>query len=60
MQLHSPRLIGFGIKDHEGFEEACTYSDGAIIGSAFIQHLSQHGSSANSIDTFVKKVKGEF
>ncbi len=40
MELGIPRLIGFGISNAETFQTACSYSDGAIIGSAFIKSLS--------------------
>lgn len=40
MQLNNPRLIGFGISDNDTFSTACKYASGAIIGSAFIRHLS--------------------
>ncbi|NJK82472.1 MAG: tryptophan synthase subunit alpha, partial [Saprospiraceae bacterium] len=33
MQLKHPRLIGFGISNHETFKTACAYANGAIIGS---------------------------
>lgn len=39
MNLPRPRLIGFGITNRETFETACQYSQGAIIGSAFIRAL---------------------
>ncbi|MFD2720034.1 tryptophan synthase subunit alpha [Hymenobacter monticola] len=39
MNLNSPRLIGFGIADKAGFDRACQYADGAIIGSALIRAL---------------------
>lgn len=39
LQLKNPRLIGFGISSPETFATACRYANGAIIGSAFIQHL---------------------
>lgn len=42
MNLANPRLIGFGISNHQTFETACQYADGAIIGSAFIRHLGQN------------------
>lgn len=40
MQLKNPVLVGFGIKDKKSFDAACKYSNGAIIGSAYIQALS--------------------
>lgn len=39
MQLSNPALIGFGIHDKTTFNKACSYADGAIIGSAFIKEL---------------------
>ena len=35
--------IGFGISDYQTFSKACQYSNGAIIGSAFIKYLSCQG-----------------
>lgn len=40
LNLENPHLIGFGISDHESFERVCRWAPGAIIGSAFIRHLS--------------------
>jgi tryptophan synthase alpha chain len=37
--LRNPVLVGFGIKDKQGFEMACAHANGAIIGSAFIKAL---------------------
>jgi tryptophan synthase alpha chain len=37
--LQNPVLVGFGIKDKAGFDAACEYAQGAIIGSAFIKAL---------------------
>jgi tryptophan synthase alpha chain len=57
MNLKNPTLIGFGIKDKETYENACKYSNGAIIGTAFIQHLKQHGTTKESIQTFIKNIR---
>jgi tryptophan synthase alpha chain len=40
MQLKNPILVGFGIKDKQTFEAACKYTNGAIIGTAYIKALS--------------------
>jgi len=40
LKLKSPILIGFGISSKTSFKNACKYSNGAIIGSAFIDVLS--------------------
>jgi tryptophan synthase alpha chain len=39
MNLRNPVLIGFGIKDKQTFEAACSFANGAIIGSAYIKAL---------------------
>jgi len=57
MQLRNPRLIGFGINDHETFDTACQYANGAIVGSAFIRHLQDHGTSPESIRAFVGTIR---
>ena len=42
MNLKNPVLVGFGIKDKQTFEAACQYSNGAIIGSAYIKALEKN------------------
>lgn len=54
MALKNPQIIGFGISDNTTFSQATHQAKGAIIGSAFIKHLSQTG--IGSIDTFVKRI----
>ena len=39
MGLKNPVLIGFGIKDKQSFSKACSFANGAIIGTAFIRVL---------------------
>jgi tryptophan synthase alpha chain len=39
MQLKNPVLVGFGIKDKATFEAACQFTNGSIIGSAYIKAL---------------------
>ena len=57
MNLRNPRLIGFGISDQETFNTASQYANGAIVGSAFIRHLQDHGTSAESIQSFVQTIR---
>jgi len=58
MNLKNPKLIGFGISDNESFSKACTYANGAIIGSAFIKHLANNKKSIQeSVQDFVYKIK---
>ncbi|MDP9041338.1 MAG: tryptophan synthase subunit alpha [Bacteroidota bacterium] len=39
MNLQNPILIGFGIKDKSSFSKACSFANGAIIGTAFIKAM---------------------
>ncbi|MCR9288081.1 MAG: tryptophan synthase subunit alpha [Bacteroidetes bacterium] len=57
MNLKTPRLIGFGISDNKTFSTACKYANGAIIGSAFIRALNKSENLADTIHSFVKKIK---
>ncbi len=56
-KLKNPVLVGFGIKDKSTFNAVSKYSNGAIIGSAYIQALA----NANEIDEatakFIKSVR---
>lgn len=45
MQLSSPLIVGFGIKDADSFRQATEKTKGAIIGSAFIKHLTANGTA---------------
>ncbi len=58
MQLENPRLIGFGISNHATYRTACDYSNGAIIGSAFIRTIEKADNLEQSIQDFVQMVRG--
>jgi tryptophan synthase alpha chain len=58
MKLRNPRLIGFGISNHETFSTACRYAAGAIIGSAFIRALAEGGDLRRLSHDFVKAIRG--
>ena len=55
MNLKSKLIIGFGISDKETFDTACSYSNGAIIGSAFIKQLSMNGTQG--VAEFIKSIR---
>jgi tryptophan synthase alpha chain len=55
MNLKNSQIVGFGISDKQSFIEATDYSSGAIIGSAFIKHLTKNGS--DTISEFVKTIR---
>ena len=57
MNLRNPRLIGFGINNHETFDAACENASGAIVGSAFIRSLDDNGTSPESIQAFVQTIR---
>ena len=54
MKLKNPQIIGFGISNNATFTEATKHAKGAIIGSAFVKHITTHGVAA--IDSFVKSI----
>jgi tryptophan synthase alpha chain len=56
MQLKNPVLVGFGIKDKETFDAVCAYSNGAIIGSAYISALSKGTDIEAATADFLKSV----
>jgi len=58
MNFKNPKLIGFGISDHQSFSTACNYSNGAIIGSAFIRALKKSENIEETIFDFIGMVKG--
>ena len=55
MQLSNPQIVGFGISNAHTFEQATAYAKGAIIGSAFIKHLTETG--VESIPDFIKRIR---
>ncbi len=54
MNLTNPQIVGFGISNNETFTQATKHTKGAIIGSAFIKHLTANG--IDTIDKFVKNI----
>jgi len=54
MKLKNPQIVGFGISNNETFAQATQYAKGAIIGSAFIKHLTNKG--VNTINAFVNSI----
>ena len=56
MNLKNPILVGFGIKDKQTFNTACTYANGAIIGSAYIKALEGKEDIEEASAQFLKAV----
>jgi tryptophan synthase alpha chain len=57
MNLKNPVIIGFGIKNRTDYLEACKLSNGAIIGSAFIEIIANNYDLQTSIPDFIKRIK---
>ena len=55
MNLKAPQIVGFGISNSETFQQATTNAKGAIIGSAFVKHLTEKG--VDKIDEFISSIK---
>jgi len=59
LNLRSPKLIGFGISDNYSYIQARKYSNGVIIGSAFIRSLKNDGTLPFKINNFVKSIRAK-
>lgn len=58
MQLSHPVLVGFGIRDKNTFEAACRHTQGAVIGTAYINLLDEHaGDKAEATREFIHAIK---
>jgi tryptophan synthase alpha chain len=55
LPLENPQIVGFGISNAHTFEQATAKAKGAIIGSAFIKHLTEKG--VEKIDEFVQSIR---
>ncbi len=56
MNLKNPVLVGFGIKDKHTFQAACKYSNGAIIGSAYINALQNATDIESATEQFLDRI----
>lgn len=56
MQLVNPVMIGFGIKDHTTFSQACEHAAGAIIGTAYIKSLEKSVNIEDDTKHFLDKI----
>ncbi|HTJ50313.1 MAG TPA: tryptophan synthase subunit alpha [Cyclobacteriaceae bacterium] len=57
MNLKNPFLIGFGISNQSTFNKAAQHGAGAIVGSAFINLLSESKDIPADVEKFVKSIK---
>lgn len=58
LELKNPVLVGFGIKDKSTFDAACEFTNGAIIGSAYIKALEHSADVSATTKEFLKNVLG--
>ncbi|MEP7237475.1 MAG: tryptophan synthase subunit alpha [Ferruginibacter sp.] len=58
MKLINPVLVGFGIKDKDTFDAACAHTNGAIIGSAYINALKDTTNIKQATKDFINRIKG--
>lgn len=56
MDLKNNVLIGFGIKDHKTFTEACKYASGSIIGTAYIKAIEHTENIDNETHQFLNSI----
>jgi tryptophan synthase alpha chain len=58
MQLRNPVLVGFGIRDKLTFETTCKYTNGAIIGTAYIRAIEKAEDINAATAAFLKPILG--
>lgn len=56
MNLKNPVLVGFGIKDKATFTAACKYTNGAIIGTAYIKALENSSNITQTTKEFINSI----
>jgi tryptophan synthase alpha chain len=56
LDLKNPVLVGFGIKDKQTFKTACQFTNGAIIGSAYIKALENGSDIQQTTKAFIQSI----
>ncbi len=59
MNLKNPILVGFGIKDKKTFDVACKYSNGAIIGSAYVKAIKNGVDIELATSSFLRSIRSD-
>ena len=54
MNLKNPKIVGFGISNNDNFIQATKHAKGAIIGSAFIKHVTENG--IENLENFIAPI----
>jgi tryptophan synthase alpha chain len=57
MNLDTPILTGFNIKNKQDFQDACSYVNGAIIGSEFIRQITDVEDISVAAKKYIKSIK---
>ncbi|MBO7136878.1 MAG: tryptophan synthase subunit alpha [Bacteroidaceae bacterium] len=57
MQLKHPRMIGFGISNHQTLESALANAAGAIIGSKFVSLLDEYKEPKPALEALLKALE---
>jgi tryptophan synthase alpha chain len=57
LRLETPVLVGFGIRSRDDFQKISKVVNGAIIGTAFINAISEGGDPISAARHFVQQVK---
>lgn len=56
-ELKNPLMVGFGIRDHKTFAQACRYTRGGITGTVFMNAISENKNLDEAIATFIQNMK---
>ncbi len=59
MNLRNPRMIGFGISNHQTLQSALDHAAGAIIGSKFVSLLDQTKNPQTAIEQLKEALRSE-
>jgi len=59
LNLNNPIMVGFGIHNKESFQAACKYTNGAIIGSAYIHAIQFSKDLAATSKDFINSIKDQ-
>ena len=58
--LELPVVVGFGIARPEQVRAVCEFADGAVVGSALVSLIAEHGSDAElepAVESFARRLK---
>jgi tryptophan synthase alpha chain len=59
MKLHNPLLVGFGISNKATLEAASAHTNGAIVGSKFIQLLGEKTTPDEAVKALLASLEGD-